>query len=164
VQYGATGGSTWQVQAMPATASIPPGGSFLVALASGATGAALPTPDVSGGINMSAANGKVALVTGTTALAGACPADPNIIDLVGFGTANCFEGTAATAAGTNTTAITTTTRPTSRRPVRRSRETVRQRRRPASNGDLTHIRFGGRVGCDDVMRGSWSPAWYIAGP
>ena len=43
---------------------------------------------------MSATAGKVALVSSTTALAGACPTGATIIDFVGYGTtANCFEGT-----------------------------------------------------------------------
>ena len=56
-----------------------------------------------------ATTGKVALVSNTTALAGACPADPHILDLVGYGstpaTANfCFEGAGPAAAPANTTA------------------------------------------------------------
>src|SRR5262249_1618034 len=69
-----------------------------------------PTPDVTTdptvppiSIAMAQANGKVALVNGTTALTGACPT-ANVIDFVGYGTANCFEGTAATPAISNTTA------------------------------------------------------------
>ena len=70
----------------------------------GANGVPLPNPDASGGILMSATNGKVALVSTTTALTGACPTDPAIVDLVGYGpTANCSE-TAPTPALSNTTA------------------------------------------------------------
>jgi hypothetical protein len=50
---------------------------------------------VVGTFAMSAINGKVALVGGTTALEGACPIGPMIIDLVGYGSANCFEGSGA---------------------------------------------------------------------
>lgn len=104
VQYGSAAGTTWLVTALPAAASIPPGGSFLVRMASGgAVGAALPTPDATGTTNLSATNGKVALVDGTNALTNACPTD-GIIDLVGYGTANCFEDEAAPA-GSNTLSI-----------------------------------------------------------
>ncbi len=50
-------------------------------------------PDASGTIAMAAGSGKVALVKNSTALTGACPNDPNIVDIVGYGnTANCFKG------------------------------------------------------------------------
>lgn len=52
---------------------------------------------------MAAGNGKVALVTSTTASSGSCPAGASIKDIVGYGTANCFEGAAAPALS-NTTA------------------------------------------------------------
>jgi hypothetical protein len=105
VQYASQTGTTWQVTNLPAV-MVPAGGYLLVQEASGgAVGTMLPTPDATGtgtGINMSATNGKVALVNGTTALAGACPTT-NVIDLVGYGAANCFEGTATAPTGSNTT-------------------------------------------------------------
>ena len=101
VQYASQTGTTWQVTALPSAASIPPGGSFLVQQGGGATGAALPTPDATGTISMSATAGKVALVASTNALSGACPT-ADIVDLVGYGgsaaTTNCFEGEKAPAA------------------------------------------------------------------
>ena len=51
---------------------------------------------------MSATSGKVALVSSTTPLTGACPAGAPIVDLVGYGAANCSE-TSPTPALTNTT-------------------------------------------------------------
>jgi hypothetical protein len=55
---------------------------------------------------MAAASGKVVLVKNSTALTTACPSDPNIVDLVGYGsTASCFRGTAAAPAPSNTNAI-----------------------------------------------------------
>jgi len=99
VQYASATGSTWQVTAL--SGIIPVGGYYLIQQAQGAGGSqALPTPDATGTIAMSATNGKVALVTSTTALSGTCPA---AYDFFGFGTANCSE-TAATAALNNTTA------------------------------------------------------------
>src|SRR5262249_61627030 len=51
------------------------------------------------GVDMSATNGKVALVAGTTlaVTSAGCPTGVLVADLVGYGTANCSE-TAATAA------------------------------------------------------------------
>jgi uncharacterized protein len=47
----------------------------------------------------------VALVSGGGALSGTCPlAAPQVVDFVGFGGANCFEGAGPTAALSNTTA------------------------------------------------------------
>ncbi|MFM8949995.1 MAG: beta strand repeat-containing protein, partial [Bacteroidota bacterium] len=78
---------------------------FLVRQAGGAVGVAIPTPDATGTIAMSATAGKVALVSSTTALTGACPTS-GVIDFVGFGTtANCFEGTGPTAAPSATLAV-----------------------------------------------------------
>ncbi len=106
VQYAsATGTAAWSgVFALPA-ASIPAGGYYLIRMSVvGATGVALPTPDATtptgAEIAMSGTNGKVTLVNGITALTG-CPTS-GIVDLLGYGTANCSE-TAATAAWSNTT-------------------------------------------------------------
>jgi hypothetical protein len=107
IQYTSSTGSNWStgVFALPATGSIPPGGSYLVALASGAgNGVPLPTPDASGTLAMGAAAGKVALVNGTAPLTGTCPTD-NVIDFVGYGTGtNCSEGTGPTPPLSNTLA------------------------------------------------------------
>ncbi|WP_040405746.1 endonuclease/exonuclease/phosphatase family protein [Amycolatopsis nigrescens] len=108
VQYlpGSAGpSSNWQVT--PLTGAVAPGGRYLVAEAKGAGGTvALPAPDVTGSIAMSATAGTVALVTGTAALtcrtAADCAADSRIRDLVGYGSATVREGT-ATAATANAT-------------------------------------------------------------
>ncbi len=92
VQYGSSGGSTWQTTALSGT--ILPGRYYLVQQAQGAGGStSLPTPDATGAIAMSATAGKVALVNDGTALAGACPIGPSIEDLIGYGAANCSETT-----------------------------------------------------------------------
>ncbi len=106
IQYSsATNTGTWTgVSNLPA-ASIPAGGYYLIQMSSiGANGSALPTPDYvsTPTIAMSGTNGKVALVSNTTALSG-CPTGAPVIDLVGYGTANCSE-TAATATLTATNA------------------------------------------------------------
>jgi hypothetical protein len=109
VQYNSAGATTgnWQVTSICPNGPciVQPGHYFLVQEALGTGGTtSLPAADFAGGaINMSATNGKVALVASTIALNGQCPANGLIVDLVGYGTANCFE-TAATGALTNTTA------------------------------------------------------------
>jgi|GEM_PF-1665638 len=85
--------------------SIPPGGYYLVQGAYGANGSALPTPDATGSLNLSAANGKVALVGNNTLLGAGGPTDPTVSDFVGFGTASQYEGAAAAPAGGNTLAV-----------------------------------------------------------
>jgi predicted extracellular nuclease len=101
VQYASSSGTTWQVTAL--SGSIAPGQYFLVQEAAGTGGTTpLPTPNVLGNIPMSATSGKVALVSNTTALSGSCPS--GVVDLVGYGAANCFEGSRAAPGLTNTTA------------------------------------------------------------
>jgi endonuclease G len=104
VQYASSAGTTWQVTNL--TGTIAPGAYYLVQEGAGAGGTTnLPTPDATGGIAMSATAAKVALVNTTTALTGTgCPFDASVVDFVGYGSASCFEGTAAAPALTNTTA------------------------------------------------------------
>jgi MYXO-CTERM domain-containing protein len=92
--------------------TVPAGGYYLVAMNTGSdAGAALPlAADFVGGANLSATSGKVALVNGTTPLtcgatAGSCDST-TYLDLVGYGTANQFEGTAAVGALTYTKSAT----------------------------------------------------------
>ena len=94
---------------LPASASIPPGGYFLVAMGTpGDAGANLPTADFTGTANLSGTNGKVALARVTSSLACGGTSDPcagtEIVDLVGYGTADEFEGSGAVPALTSTTA------------------------------------------------------------
>jgi phosphatidylserine/phosphatidylglycerophosphate/cardiolipin synthase-like enzyme len=92
VQYAsATAAGTWKVTYL--NGSIAPHGFYLIQEAAGSGGTLdLPFPDAIGVINMSAASGKVALCDTTNALVGANPVSSGIIDLVGFGTANFYEG------------------------------------------------------------------------
>ncbi|MGI9181440.1 MAG: ExeM/NucH family extracellular endonuclease [Longimicrobiaceae bacterium] len=82
--------------------SLAPGQYYLVQLAGGSNGAPLPAADRVGTIGMAAGAGKVALVTGTTTLGcngGSSTCSPEqfarILDLVGYGSANFYEGTGA---------------------------------------------------------------------
>jgi predicted extracellular nuclease len=102
VQYGSASGSTWQVTTLPSV-TLQPGQYFLVQESQGAGGTTpLPTPDATGTLALSATAGKVALSNGTTALSGSCPTT-GVIDLLGFGAANCSE-TAPVGTLSNTTA------------------------------------------------------------
>ncbi len=102
VQYASSTGTSWNTFPLPAS-SIAPGHFYLIQAAAGTgTDAALPTPDAtiptSQTFNLSATTGKVALVNSTTALTGACPLpNANVLDFIGYGTANCFEGAVAPA-------------------------------------------------------------------
>lgn len=106
IQYAsATSTTAWTGNLALPSVSIPAGGYYLIRMSTvGPNGVALPTPDVTtptgGEIAMSGTNGKVALVNGITALVGCTTT--GVIDLVGYGTANCSE-TTATGALSNTT-------------------------------------------------------------
>ena len=110
VQYisAAPGASTtWQVTDL--TGSIAPGAHYLVGEAAGSgTPQALPTPDATGAINLSSTSGTVALDDAQTALtcktAADCAADGTLEDLVGYGTAVVFQGSADAPILSNTTA------------------------------------------------------------
>lgn len=91
--------------------TLAPGQYYLIQLSGGANGSALPTPDVTSTISMAGASGKVALLDGTAGLAcnggsTACSAEQSarILDLVGYGSANFFEGAGAAPLLSNTTA------------------------------------------------------------
>ena len=106
VQYAAATGTSWQVTNL-ANITLQPGQYYLVQEAMGSGGTtALPTPDATGNIAMSGSNGKVALVSSTTALSGANPVGGvSVVDLIGFGTTpNGFETANTGTALTNTTA------------------------------------------------------------
>jgi hypothetical protein len=104
IQYASGSGTTWQVT--PLAGSVQAGGRYLVQLAAGAVGAALPMPDATGTSNLAVSGGKIALARTVTPLAcgGSCSSDPLVTDLVGYGSATDFEGSAAAPAIGNTTA------------------------------------------------------------
>jgi hypothetical protein len=105
VQYASSAGTSWSRTNL--SGSIAPGATYLIQEAAGTGGTqSLPSPNATGTINMSGTAGKVALVsTQTTVASGtSCPTDATIVDFVGYGSANCFEGSGAAPALTNTTA------------------------------------------------------------
>jgi predicted extracellular nuclease len=105
VQYASSTGTSWSNKTVLATVTLQPGQYYLIGEASGATGIAPPAPDASGGINMSATTGKVALVSnGNTLGAIANPAGTaGVVDVISFGGATPTEGT-PTPVLSNTTA------------------------------------------------------------
>jgi DNA/RNA endonuclease G (NUC1) len=107
LQYASATGSGWDANRQPLGGTIGPGQYYLISLASGgAEGAALPPSNISGQINMSGTNGKVALADSFDGLVGNCPtSDPHVIDFVGYGSADCREGTATAPSPSNTTAL-----------------------------------------------------------
>ncbi|PRX97848.1 lamin tail domain-containing protein [Allonocardiopsis opalescens] len=99
VQYASAGGAAWSGRTQ-LTGTIEPGGFYLVAQARGSGGTtALPEPDASGTVAMSASQGSVALVNSAEALTcgdpTSCAADGRVVDLVGYGAARRYEGTPA---------------------------------------------------------------------
>ena len=100
VQYRSAAGSPGGITSLHGT--VPAGAHWLVAEAAGTSTAApaLPTPDDSGSIAMSGTSGQVLLATGTAA---AAPGDAAVVDLVGYGAATSFEGSAPAPDLSNTT-------------------------------------------------------------
>ncbi len=111
---GNFGSSTTQLTELP-NVSLAPGQYLLVQEATGgAVGAAIPTPDFIDAtpISMGSTAGKVALVTSATGLgcnggSTTCSAAQLALikDLVGYGTANFFEGAAAPATANATASV-----------------------------------------------------------
>ncbi len=109
---GNLGANSGQITELP-NVVVQPGQYYLVQQWGGSTGAPLPTPDFVDPtpINMSATAGKVALVNSSTTLGcngGSTPCTAEqltlIIDLIGFGSANFFEGAAAPGLSNTTSA------------------------------------------------------------
>src|SRR5579871_1228041 len=94
LQYASATGTVWASTAL--SGSVPAGGHYLVQLASGgANGSALPTPDATGTSNLAMSGGKVQIVNAAS----------SVEDLVGWGSATLFEGSAAAPALSATTAL-----------------------------------------------------------
>lgn len=114
--------SGWQIQYASKTGSFNPGeskypdnvvfpantiikakGYLLIQLAAGTGGTDnLPTPDIIGEIVMSGKEFKIALVNSSTKISSAT--DPSVVDFVGLGTANEFEGEVGPAIDNTTSA------------------------------------------------------------
>ena len=108
VQYASSAGSF--SSATPLSGTLAAGHYLLIQEAAGSGGSVSLSPDISGSIAMSGTDGKVALLRSTTLLACGATAAPcstsqiaQIVDMVGYGSANLFEGAAAAQVLTNTT-------------------------------------------------------------
>jgi uncharacterized protein len=103
IQYASASGTggfgvNTQLTQLPAV-TLAAGRYFLIRLATGTSGAALPPHDARGITNMSGSSGKVALARINVPVGcngGSIPCTPaqlaNIVDLVGYGNANFYEG------------------------------------------------------------------------
>jgi hypothetical protein len=103
VQYASATGSTWSETLL--SGSLLPGHHYLIGEAAGSGGTQnLPSPQVSGSINLSATSGKVALTNTQTPLTVDNPVgNGNVVDFVGFGSADAWEGAGAAPTLSNTT-------------------------------------------------------------
>ena len=111
VQYAAAA-TSGNFVATAISGVIQPGQYYLVKLATSATGAALPTPDATGGTNISGTAGKLIVANVATSIA--CNGTPNacssaqlaqIVDLVGYGSTATFSETSPAPAPSSTTAL-----------------------------------------------------------
>ncbi|WP_084606151.1 ExeM/NucH family extracellular endonuclease [Agreia bicolorata] len=101
LQYRSAGGSANPSGVLSLTGSIAAGGYYLIQGGSNAgNGAALPTPDAIMSDSFAAGAGGTLFLSNQTGLLAAPPTgslvnDPAIVDLLGYGTSNTFEGSAA---------------------------------------------------------------------
>jgi predicted extracellular nuclease len=108
LQYAAAGGSNWSKTDLP-NFILAPGQYYLVQQAQGAGGTqALPNPDLVTVVDvnqlaMSGSNFKLVLANTTTLITSVT--DPAVVDLLGVGSANGFEGTVAPMLSNTTAAI-----------------------------------------------------------
>lgn len=111
LQYASASGTfgASNLQTLP-TITIQPGKYFLIQQAQGSAGTTpLPSPDLvptvadNGAIlALSGTNGKIVLASNNTLVTAV--SDANVVDFVGFGSANIYEGSSAVAVLSNTTA------------------------------------------------------------
>ena len=114
VQYqGANANGRYTVLGTLPNIALQPGQHFLIGLASGTGASTLPAADLSATTDI-ATSGKVVLATGSTGVT--CSHGPGsvkcdiseparVVDMVGYGTANDYEGSAPAAAPTATSAV-----------------------------------------------------------
>lgn len=121
LQYASSAGTFNTYQVLPSI-SLNPGQTFLIRQAAGTGGTtALPTPDFIGttlvnfngstnnstdGFAMAGTNMKIVLASNAVQVTG--PTDANVLDFVGVGSANQFEGPAAAPAMSNSTSVSRT--------------------------------------------------------
>lgn len=108
VQYASGTGSNWALTALIGT--MQPGHYYLVKCATGgANGAALPSADATNtAVNLSSTRGKVALMNVGTVISSGTSSPiglSTLVDFVGYGTADAYEGSGSTSAPTSSTAV-----------------------------------------------------------
>lgn len=102
VQYANGSGSFTPGNRTVLAGAVPGYGFFLIEEAAGLGGSeVLPAPDVTDSVRMAASSGKVALVSDTAMITG--PSGAAVVDFVGYGSANEFEGGGPAASLSNTT-------------------------------------------------------------
>ena len=97
IQYAGATAGTWYKKNFSNSTSIPAGKHFLIACDGaggiGTKGADLPLPDFTFGVNLHLTSAKIIVASNQTALSGSyCSSFSTIVDLVGYGSASCFEG------------------------------------------------------------------------
>ncbi|PPF81903.1 glutamate--cysteine ligase [Subtercola sp. Z020] len=107
LQYRSATGTSNPTGVLPLTGTIAAHGHYLVGGSSNAAnGAALPTPDQTFGASFAAGGGTLFLAAQTTALTappvGSIVGTASVVDLLGYGTSNTFEGAASAAASVTT--------------------------------------------------------------
>jgi uncharacterized protein (TIGR03437 family) len=104
VQSASASGTTWEQTLL--SGIVQPGRYYLVQEFQGSGGSAsLPTADAVGAINLSATDGKVALVNNSIGLTVAVPSGSSLIDFVGYGSANGAQGSPVPALSNTTAAV-----------------------------------------------------------
>ncbi len=97
VQYASAAGSSWKnaISTLPAATTIAAGGYLVIALGpTGVRGNPLPPSAIipSRIVDMSSTSGKLVLTRDGVPVSGVCPTGSNIVDFVGYGSANCADG------------------------------------------------------------------------
>src|SRR5262245_27414696 len=89
LQYAEESANSWTP--FPLSGSIAPGQYYLIRL-SGSAATPNPLPDLTIGLALPRARGKIAIVTDQTPVGAGCPVDDRIVDRLGYGTTACSEG------------------------------------------------------------------------
>jgi lamin tail-like protein len=88
LQYAEESANSWTPY--PLSGSIAPGQYFLIRL-TGSSLSSNPQPDLTIGLALPRARGKIAIVTDSTPLGAGCPVDDRILDRLGYGSTACYE-------------------------------------------------------------------------
>ena len=95
LQFATATGTAWN--STPLFGVVQPGHYYLAQLFGGGGDTTTLVPDVIGALNLGAFDGKLALVSSASLLTGVCPSGASVQDFVGYGGADCFESSPATA-------------------------------------------------------------------